>query len=168
MKHIHYASSARERALAHNRTGQATMFASTTAKWTHDNMMLAVREFKVPTGLPIHIIWPDLFDRDLLIHHQNYRFEYKDKLGNKKVGIKTPCPCCKSNRHVYFNQKSGYKKGGLRMIHGVELPLSVLTGVRTCFSKTCYGPPKEKMDNSDKVSDHTYHLYSKDVWCQYP
>lgn len=60
--------------------------------WTAAEKKAAMEEFAIPAEQRVIIVFPDLFDRDILKKHKEYR--------TKAGGILTPCPKCNSNMHV--------------------------------------------------------------------
>jgi hypothetical protein len=87
------------------------------------------------------------------------------------MGYKMPCPYCNSNKFVDFEKKTGYKSKvrSIAQYKGQSF-MPVVCGIGTCKNKECPGPSKDPsmVDSSDRVSDHTFHLYSPQVWSRYP
>ena len=177
---LHFASRAEARAILHKEAGgQRTLDGGSTARWTHTGMAKARSEFEVPTGLPIVLIFPDIFDRDVLVKCPEYQFPYKDKFGNKKMGIKTPCPWCRTNKFVKCSDKTGYKAKQIRTIAGFRGRIPIVAAKYKCENPECAGNPtkrssastgnkKREVDDSDKVSSHTFTLYEDETWSRYP
>jgi len=93
----------------------ATLPEAPPPDWWQDDVALAAREFEVPNGTRILYLWPDLFDRDILIDKKEFQRHYLDDKKKKKIGVLTRCPGCNSNEHVEANGFS-CKKGKIRRV----------------------------------------------------
>ena len=71
--------------------------------WTKATMELTAREFEVPAGTQFVLVMPEIFHRDILKKYERYRY---GKANNK---IRTPCPWCKSNKHVVYKSFTSRK-----------------------------------------------------------
>jgi hypothetical protein len=132
-------------------------------------MALAAKEFEVPAGTQMLLVFPEIFDRDLLLKDPRFCFSYKDDKGNPRIGVKTPCPWCLSNKHVTFTEKTGLKKGQHRTIADFRAKIPIYCFIASCNSPDCIGnPAKAKGDSTDKVSAHTFHCYEPNVFANYP
>lgn len=124
-----FMSRARERALVHKAAPTNSSFfnaagsssASLSQRWNAAAMKKAASEFEVPDGSKIVIIWPEVFDRDILLRYP----QFCKKTADSKSGVLTPCPWCKTNKFVKFTDVGGlgYKTSGdwLRAI-GHKIP----------------------------------------------
>jgi hypothetical protein len=132
-------------------------------------MKKAASEFEVPAGTKILMLFPEVLDRDILLKHNNFCFEYKDDTGNKQVGVKTQCPWCKTNESVKYEGRTGYKQGSHRTIAGYKECIPIISALGTCVNPACSGDPKKAVgDDSDKAKSHTFALYEPQCWAQYP
>ena len=102
---IHCVSAPEDRALKHKGSGgQLTLTMGATKlglgspmqRWSRENMEKAVMEFEVPAGTRLVLIFPEIFERDILLQDPKFHVKYTDKSGRQQVGVKTPCPWCKS------------------------------------------------------------------------
>jgi hypothetical protein len=108
---VHYVTCPEHRAKCHNHknvSGQMTMAMERTKKWSLDSMKAAATEFEVPEDTKILLIFPEIFDREILFRDERYHVPIE---GTDGKGVKTPCPWCLSNKCVKFKDKSGYKAG---------------------------------------------------------
>jgi hypothetical protein len=122
-----------------------TLTGQTLNKWTIDSMKKAAAEFEVPEDTKILLIFPEVFDRDILLKDPRYTV---NNMGRK--GVKTPCPWCLSNKLVKFKDKSGYKAGQHRNICGYRGRTPIYGFILECDSSTCIGnPTKVKNDGKD-------------------
>ncbi len=86
-----------------------TTTTAVSGSWTEVSMKKAASEFEVPAGTKFLLVFPDIFDRDILLEHESYKFDFVDKDGGKHVGVKTPCPWCNTNEFVKCGNKTGFK-----------------------------------------------------------
>jgi hypothetical protein len=145
--------------------GQLSLFGETLAKWTDSTMKKAASEFEIPGDTRILIVFPDLFDRDELIKHPAFKFEFTDDKGSRRVTVKTPCPWCQTNKFVTFPSKVGYKEGTSRSIADFRTCIPIVTPIGSCSNPACQGNPNRA---KKKGSDTTFHLYEACVWSKYP
>lgn len=85
--HIHRVSSPRDRAKA----------LKGNLEWNPELRHKAQGCFQVPSDCNICLVWPDLFERDLLKNEEGYATESN--------GVLTPCPYCGTNKHVEQNKR---------------------------------------------------------------
>jgi hypothetical protein len=141
----------------------------TTVTWTERDMLMAAKEFEVAADTRILLMFPEIFDRDILLKHPRFQFQYTNSGGQKKIGVKTPCPWCQTNEFVSFEEKSGMKKGQHRTIFDYRTRIPIYCHNAKCSNPKCSGNPKTaKGDDSDKVSPHTFHCYAPHVYVNYP
>ena len=139
------------------------------ARWTQQSMKLAANEFCIPVNTKMLIIFPEVFDRDILLQSEKFWYKYKDKLNNKQIGVKTPCSWCNSNRYVKFQQKTGYKKKQRRTACDFYEKFPIYSAIGTCCNPSCIGnPDTAKHDGVDKAKEHEFVLYKPTVWNSYP
>ncbi|CAB9528524.1 hypothetical protein SEMRO_2247_G320651.1 [Seminavis robusta] len=169
---IHHATNPVMRALKRKEAGgQRTLLGALTAsaRWTPNNMALAAKEFEVPCSAKMLLFLPEIFDRAILRKDPKFCYEYEGKDGKTRVGVKTPCPWCKSNKHVSFPDKSGLKAGKHRAIADYRASIPIYCHRIKCSNPQCRGNPSTaKGDDSDKVSSHTILGYSHGVLSLYP
>ena len=138
-------------------------------RWSIDNMMKAAMEFEVPAGTKIVLIFPEIFERDILLQDPKFHVKYTDKSGRSQLGVKTPCPWCKSNEWVALDKKTGYKAGQHRTICDYRTRIPVYCFIGSCSNKSCIGnPQRAKNDGVDKAKVHQFHIYEPRVWSCYP
>lgn len=165
---IHHVTNPEGRALSHKEAGgQRDLHGNTLQSWTDVSKKKAASEFEIPAGTKIMIVWPEIFDRDILINHPEYRYEYKDKNGFKKVSVKTPCPYCKSNKFISYSDKSGLKEGDSRTIADYRGNIPIICPIAECSNPDC--ERKKKVgDSSDKICTRTFKLYQPQTFMSYP
>ena len=85
--------------------------------------------------------------------------------------MKTPCPWCKTNKHIVFPNKTGYKNGDARSIAGFRSRIPIVAAIGKCTNKECSGntlDARRPGDSTDYVKDHTFTLYDHACWSLYP
>ena len=172
--YVHHVSDPSYRALIHKYGGtttngmkQLTLFGNSVKAWDTISMKKASSEFEVPVGTKILIINPDVFDRDILINYPEFRFEHKDSsTGKKSIGIKTPCPWCKSNEFVKLNDATGYRINGTRTVAGCKEMMPMISIIGECSNPTCGG--SRARDSSDNCGVHQFTLSDVKTWNNYP
>ena len=173
---VHTVTSPESRALQYRpdptQSTLAPMFKTTkpaAVPWTREEMLFAAKEFEVPADTKILLMFPEIFDRDILLKHPRFHFQYTNSGGQKKIGVKTPCPWCESNAHVSFEEKSGHKRGQHRTIADYRGRIPIYCYNAKCSNPKCSGDPKRATgDDSDKVAAHTFHCYAPHVYANYP
>ena len=175
---LHVVTSPTSRALEHKPKGGQMRFvggqmvADKGGKWKHKSMQSAAKEFELPVGTTLLLFFPEIFDRATLKLDPRFQYEYKGANGKTYVGVKTPCPFCHSNKHVHFQQKTGYQSGRHRSIavfRGNRIPIYSFR--LTCTSTSCSGDPngaRKSGDSSDLVGQSTVVAYSDKVFPMYP
>jgi hypothetical protein len=136
--------------------------------WTAETIRQACDCFYVPAGLRVAIIWPDLFDRDVLKNHELFKTQAGDVL--------TPCPFCRLNKFVKlltFNVQK-YKHRPRRAVHVDGCNIPMIGPIILCSSEKCVGrmPSTEKAKASwnrtyEKVCEHTFLVWSKSCFEMY-
>jgi hypothetical protein len=120
---LHCVPSATIRALRHRQNGI----------WTDESVKGAAREFMVDAGTKVLIVWPELFfNRELKAEE---RFKFGDG------GVKTPCPYCKSNKHVKFLKWECFNNANSpRRVSDLSVESTFLCSPRMdCSSLQCVG-----------------------------
>lgn len=133
----HFVSPPHARALRH----RVRTVLSGEATWTPSGVAAAAREFEAPEGHKIHMVWPDLFDRDILLRRPEYRKQTRKETGEEVIGVMTPCPWCHTNKFVSQVKMSGVKSG--RQVRKVTCAKgakeSVVCPIMTCKNPECGG-----------------------------
>jgi hypothetical protein len=165
---MHTVSSPEVRALAHKvENPLTTMFG--VSPWSEEQKQLAAKEFEVPSGTRILLMFPEIFDRDILLKDLKFHCKYTDIKGKPQTGVKTPCPWCNSNAHVVFSDNAGYKGGQHCTVADFWAKIPIYCFIAICKSPTCIGNPKTaKNDGRDNTRDHSFHCYEPRVFSQYP
>ena len=152
----------RQRALQYKKSSQQSTInffskGGTQQAWTEETAKLAAKEFEVPEGTRIAYIWPDFFDRDLLILEARYQRKYSvaDRTEEKHLsgtGVCTPCPSpdCNSNENITIQQWTTSKGS-------VHSSLDSKGSIFLCI-------PQYKCCKCDK----TFYLHTSQVWNEYP
>jgi hypothetical protein len=109
---MHTVSSPEVRALAHKVENPLTTVFG-VSPWSEEQKQLDAKEFEVPSGTQILLMFPEIFDRDILLKDLKFHCKYTDIKGKPQTGVKTPCPWCNSNAHVVFSDKAGYKEASI-------------------------------------------------------
>ena len=137
--------------------------------WTAETIREASDCFYVPAGLRVAIIWPDLFDRDVLKNHELFK--------TQAGGVLTPCPFCRSNKFVKllsFNVQK-YQRRARRAVHVDGCNIPMIGPIMSCSSEKCVGkmPSTEKAKASwnrtdERVREHSFLVWSKSCFEMYP
>jgi hypothetical protein len=124
----------------------------TVSGWSKEAMEAAASEFEVPTCTKILVLLPEVFDRDILFQEEKYRHEYVDKNGDCQVGIKTPCPWCKTNKDVKYLTFNCRASDYMRTIAGYKEAIPIICFQMSCHNSQCTGnPAKITGDSSDNL-----------------
>ena len=170
---IHTVSEPEFRARLHKSGGQQTIFGKAlNSSYSAVALKKAASEFEVPSHTRMLIVFPDIFDRDILLQHKQFRHEFTDKETLQKlVGVKTPCPWCGTNKFVHVDGKTGQREGAVRTIACYRTRIPIFAGIAKCSNLECSGnpnDPRQAGDDSDKVTVHTFQLNTAKVWQSYP
>ena len=171
---IHHATAPEGRALKHIQRSTQLPFSFNPTKagtvatkpWPYDRCCLAAKEFEVPRSAPMMFFMPEIFDRDILIQQEQFHYKYTDENKQPCIGLKTPCPYCKTNDFVTL-EKSGYKAGYHRSIADYRTSIPVFAFEITCNNPTCSGA-NQSSDGAEKASAHTVLGYMPQVLELYP
>jgi hypothetical protein len=138
--HVHIVPPPRERALE----------IKGVASWTRELRCQAQRCFQIPRGLRICLCWPDLFERHILRNHSEYC--------TAEDGILTPCPYCRTHKHVVQNGYTTHERSQRSAIDS-KAELTIIVGPwYYCFNPECPGKPGKKEDKPDRgVQSHPVH-----------
>jgi hypothetical protein len=137
------------------RTGTSDQLTDGKA-WNYQSMVKAAKEFEVPASTRIFLFFPEIFDREILLKYPEYHYKY-EKNGMEFTGLKTPCPWCKSNKHIVFSGKSGYMAGRHRTIADYRSMVSIYCHRIRCENKECSGDPNSKKRTGDSVNKASSH-----------
>jgi hypothetical protein len=144
------------------------------SSWTEESIWCARECFYVPSGTKLLVLFPDVFNRDLLRKHP--KFIKKNLDGTQ--GIMTPCPYCKTNKRVSFSSFNVQKWGRppRHSMHTDARRLHLCSVIYSCDSPNCVGPlPKPGSKQAEKWDPvpascvpHTFSIWLKDCFDQYP
>ncbi|CAB9531141.1 hypothetical protein SEMRO_3274_G346120.1 [Seminavis robusta] len=114
-------------------------------------MKAARDQFYVPAELKVVVIYPELYERDLLRLDESYKTD--------KGGIMSPCPSCKTNKGMKIIGWSSSRKNCQRVLN-TKLFHDIVIGAR--YACTYTNPM------SNQKCNKTFTSYYGDLWQQFP
>ena len=144
-------------------------------QWTKETAREAADCFYVPEKFEMILVWPDFLDREALQKYEAFKTPTK--------GVLTPCIYCKTNTHVKLQCFSVSKHGDppRRSVKSDATSMALVGPVMECSNPDCSGPtPKLSEDgklmlnkkpwneDSAKATKHTFRVWRKDCFAQYP
>jgi hypothetical protein len=128
-------------------------------RWTKESVQEAASEFLIPSGTKILVVFPELFYRDILFAYPEFQVIEKDEKQPEKskvVGVKSPCPFCKTNKSVRFLKWECQQQVSTpRRVMDVDaLPIFLASPRMECLNEECVGAvPKGTFDDDGNLLD---------------